>query len=291
MITKLYDFMSRFGVPHTLVSDNGTSFISHEFKHFCLVNGIKHMLSPAYHPASNGQAESFVKIIKRGLKSIILQGCNKKNIAEKLAKFLFDYRNSKNSTTEKSPAELVYGRTLRSRLDLLNSTPFASSSSPSPTALTRTVEHNQSLQAKNYKGTKREGFKENATVWVTKNINNNKKYWIEGIVKEKVGQVLYKIYIPHLDCVITRHIDQIRLRLCNSQSDNRRWDPDVVPDLMPPDGSYSEAIAHPEGGGEPPMESCQESSASEEVTNEPVTPLCTTRSRRRAISPVYSTPT
>lgn len=291
LITKLYDFMSRFGIPHTLVSDNGTSFTSHEFKHFCLVNGIKHMLSPAYHPASNGQAESFVKIIKRGLKSIILQGCNKKNIAEKLAKFLFDYRNSKNSTTEKSPAELVYGRTLRSRLDLLNSAALASSSSPSPTALTRTVEHNQSLQAKHYKGTKRQSFKENETVWVTKNISNNKKIWIEGIVKRKVGQVLYKIYVPHLDCVITRHIDQIRLRLCDSQLDNRRWDPDVVPDLMPAGVSYSEAIAHPECGGEPPVEPCQESSASEEATNEPVTPLCTARSRRQAISPVFSTPT
>lgn len=73
VITKLYDFMSRFGVSHTLVSDNGTSFTSHEFKHFCLVNGVKHMLSPAYHPTSNGQAESFVKIIKRGLHSEIIQ--------------------------------------------------------------------------------------------------------------------------------------------------------------------------------------------------------------------------
>ena len=70
VIDKLYDFMSRFGLIHTIVSDNATCFLSVEFSNFCKSNGISHVTSPAYHPASNGQAESYVKIIKKGLDQV-----------------------------------------------------------------------------------------------------------------------------------------------------------------------------------------------------------------------------
>ncbi|CAK1603709.1 unnamed protein product [Parnassius mnemosyne] len=76
VIDKLYEFMSRFGLPETIVTDNGTSFCSREFLDFCHLNGITHITSPAYHPASNGQAESYVKVIKRGIKSSLLSSNN-----------------------------------------------------------------------------------------------------------------------------------------------------------------------------------------------------------------------
>ncbi|KAL6739273.1 hypothetical protein Aduo_012746 [Ancylostoma duodenale] len=44
----------RFVMPETLISDNGTQFISAESKNFCLENGIQHIFSPPYHPRSNG---------------------------------------------------------------------------------------------------------------------------------------------------------------------------------------------------------------------------------------------
>ena len=40
-------------------------------------------------------------------------------ISDKIARFLFSYRNLTHSTTGVSPAELMFGRQLRSRLDLL----------------------------------------------------------------------------------------------------------------------------------------------------------------------------
>lgn len=285
VINKLYDMMSRFGIPHTLVSDNGTYFTSSEFNEFCQLNGINHVLSPAYHPSSNGQAESYVKIVKKGLKCLILEGCNKKNIHEKISKFLFDYRNSKNSTTEQSPAELVYGRPLRSRLDLIDPT----TPSPSSTDLTQTVAHNQSLQAKYYKGIKRTDFKKNDKVWITKNVNVKKYNWIQGIIVKKIGQTMYVVYVPEIQGEVKRHIDQIRARYSSSSYNDRGWDPDVVPDVLPAAdaATRSEAVCQLGGEGGPASDPGQEASP----PGSPSECDQATRHRRRAISPVFSTPT
>lgn len=228
VVSRLCDFMSRVGIPRNLVSDNGSSFTSEEFNNFCKLNGIKHLYSPAYHPSSNGQAESMVKVVKKGLKSIILTTSNKKILQERIAKFLFDYRNSVNSTTGKSPAELVYGKPLRSRLDLLR----RKESTPESNDLSKTIGKNQYLQGRQYKGINRPDLKENEAVWVTKNITNQKFVWMEGLIRKKVGSVLYLVHIPSLNCEVTRHIDQIRKRT-SPGIEFRTWDPNVVPDLPP----------------------------------------------------------
>ncbi|XP_049267997.1 uncharacterized protein K02A2.6-like [Rhipicephalus sanguineus] len=56
------------GLPDVVVSDNGPAFVSEEFKNFLHRNGIKQVLTPPYHPASNGAAERAVECIKSKLK-------------------------------------------------------------------------------------------------------------------------------------------------------------------------------------------------------------------------------
>ncbi|KAG8196623.1 hypothetical protein JTE90_014180 [Oedothorax gibbosus] len=56
-IESLRDCFARFGLPVTLVSDNGPQFTSHEFKTFMNSNGIKHKTTAPFKPSSNGQAE------------------------------------------------------------------------------------------------------------------------------------------------------------------------------------------------------------------------------------------
>ena len=99
-------FCDRSGFPSTLVSDNGPQFTSKEFAKKMEQWGIKHLLTPPYHPASNGLAEKAVGIIKDKLKKldspatpIILFG----NIQAVLRK----YRASKNTSTGQTPFELI----------------------------------------------------------------------------------------------------------------------------------------------------------------------------------------
>jgi len=114
VIEELRILFARFGLPETVVSDNGTCFVSSEFESFLQSNGIKHLTSAPYHFSSNGLAERAVQIIKKGLKKTSLG-----SIQARLATTLMSYRLTPQSTTGVSPAELLLGRQPRSRLDLL----------------------------------------------------------------------------------------------------------------------------------------------------------------------------
>ena len=58
-----------YGLPEQIVTDKGPQFISDEFANFTKANGIKHIRTAPYHPASNGLAERFVQSLKQSLKT------------------------------------------------------------------------------------------------------------------------------------------------------------------------------------------------------------------------------
>ena len=76
-------------------------------------NGIKHLKSASYHPASNGLAERAVQIFKRGMKKM-----KTGSLTDRIARVLFNYRITP-QTTGLSPAELLMSRRRNSRLDLM----------------------------------------------------------------------------------------------------------------------------------------------------------------------------
>ena len=67
-IQQLRKLIAQFGIPDTLVSDNGSQFTATEFQEFCRLNGIRHTTVAPYHPSSNGLAERAVRIVKEGLR-------------------------------------------------------------------------------------------------------------------------------------------------------------------------------------------------------------------------------
>ena len=89
VIEELRPLFAKFGIPETVVTDNGTCFVSAEFENFLSSNGIRHITSRSapYHPAMNGLAKRAVQIVKRGLKK-----SGERSVKSRLAKFLFTYR-------------------------------------------------------------------------------------------------------------------------------------------------------------------------------------------------------
>ncbi|XP_065092789.1 uncharacterized protein K02A2.6-like [Ochlerotatus camptorhynchus] len=120
-VTKqfLRSTFARLGLPLTIVSDNAAQFTCEEFETYCKLNGITHLLTTPYHPQSNGQAERFVDSMKRAMKKI-----NKgEPLQETLEVFLATYRSTPSGVTEqKSPSEMMFGRQMRTTLDLLRPT-------------------------------------------------------------------------------------------------------------------------------------------------------------------------
>ncbi|XP_055589955.1 uncharacterized protein K02A2.6-like [Uranotaenia lowii] len=108
---------STFGVPETIVSDNGTQFTSHEFQVFCEKQGIRHIRTAPYHPQSNGLAERFVDTLKRTLRKIRSGG---ETLEEALLIFLQVYRTTPTADLgNKSPAEIMFGRSIRTVSSIL----------------------------------------------------------------------------------------------------------------------------------------------------------------------------
>lgn len=186
-IEKLQQIFSTHGLPRTIVSDNGRSFVSEEFQSFCRVNGIRHVTSAPYHPATNGLAERAVQSFKQGLQR--LQGGT---LQSKLTRYLFHYRITPHTTTGLTPAEMLMGRRPRSLLDLLHpdSGERLESRRPPPVRLARSFEVNDKVFARDFR--------------------SRKVKWMPGEIVRVTGPLSYQVRVS---CgLIRRHVDGLRQR-------------------------------------------------------------------------------
>ena len=60
--------VTHFGIPHTLILDNGLQFDSKAFKRYCCNLDVTNRYSTPAYPQGNGQAEAINKVIVDGLK-------------------------------------------------------------------------------------------------------------------------------------------------------------------------------------------------------------------------------
>ncbi|GFY22092.1 retrovirus-related Pol polyprotein from transposon 412 [Trichonephila clavipes] len=97
------NYISRYGAPISLISDNGPQFISGVFEHLSPRLDIKHMKTVTYRPQAN-----LTERVNRNLVQMI--ACfveeNHENWDRFLHEFAFALRASMNETTNKTPAEL-----------------------------------------------------------------------------------------------------------------------------------------------------------------------------------------
>ena len=62
------NIVTRFGIPPTLISDNGLQFESKVFRRYCFELGIRNRYSTSAYPQGNEQVEAINKVIVNGLK-------------------------------------------------------------------------------------------------------------------------------------------------------------------------------------------------------------------------------
>ena len=114
MIIKCLDKQfSRYGVPSTLRMDNRANLVSAEMDEYMAQMGIKHRLTTPLWPRANGEVQRLNRSL---LKEIRVAHAEKRNWRSELNKFLLAYRSTLHVTTGKSPAELLYGRKMTTKM-------------------------------------------------------------------------------------------------------------------------------------------------------------------------------
>ena len=118
LIACMRKFFDTFGVPEELSSDGGPEFTAGATMEFLEKWGVKHRLSSAYNPQSNGRAEVAVKSAKRLLRSNIGPTGSLDN--DKLLRALLQLRNTPDPDCHLSPAQIIYGRPIRDAFAFAN---------------------------------------------------------------------------------------------------------------------------------------------------------------------------
>ena len=106
--TFFTSWISRFGSPKVITTDQGPQFESNLFKALTKLVGTQHTRTTAYHPESNGLVERW----HRSLKAAIVCQANAEWV-DALPIVLIGLRTCYKEDIRASTAELLYGKTLR----------------------------------------------------------------------------------------------------------------------------------------------------------------------------------
>lgn len=220
VIDVLRSLFATFGIPRKVISDNGKAFISNEIKQFYASNGIQAATSPAYHPATNGQAERYVAELKRAL----LKDADK-SIQCRLARFLYRQHTTIHTTTGMTPARAMFGRELLCPLDLLKRETDK-----------RSPESQEALQ-------KSRRFAIGDRVLIRQFLK--KPDWIEGEILRRVGPRSWLVKSDQGK--VRRHLNHMRKTSQTRQTTQSRTDWSAADDLLDatPEETPSSSAAQP----------------------------------------------
>ena len=101
------NIVCRFGIPQTIIADNGPQFDSIAFRNFCSELNIRNSYSTPCYPQSNGQAEATNKTLINALKKRLEQAKGK--WVEELPGVLWAYPTTPGQPTRNTPFALAYG--------------------------------------------------------------------------------------------------------------------------------------------------------------------------------------
>jgi len=196
---KLREVFARFGLPKIVVSDNGPPFPSKLMEEFFQKNGIEHVLTPPYHPMSNGAAENAVGHFKTKLKASLADPRNNQvSLNTLVSRFLLNHRNTPHTVTGASPAQIMFNRSLRTRLTLLKDRPMQR----------KPFDLENNLKNRN----KYREFRPGDAIIVRDYTVPNTKQWREAKIDKRIGKTTY-LCLVGMGKRWKRHLNQIRPRL------------------------------------------------------------------------------
>jgi transposase InsO family protein len=105
------EIITRYGVPHNIITDNGTNFAKGVFAEYCGQKGIRLDLASVAHPQTNGQVEKTNGLVLAGIRPRLVEplersaGC----WVEELPSVLWSLRTTPNHFVGFTPFFLVYG--------------------------------------------------------------------------------------------------------------------------------------------------------------------------------------
>ncbi|CAH1731650.1 unnamed protein product [Aphis gossypii] len=112
------NWISRFGVPDVITTDQGRQFESELMRALNTAFGIQHVRTSPYHPQANGMVERFHRTLKAALTAH-----ESPHWSLHLPVVLLALRNTIKPDTGSTPAELVYGTSLRLPGELFHAAP------------------------------------------------------------------------------------------------------------------------------------------------------------------------
>ena len=196
-IEHLQNIFATHGLPEMLVTDNAAYFTSQEFQDFTKLNGIRHVTSAPYHPASNGLAERAVQTVKEFLKKPA-----EDSLQTRLSCFLLQYRITPHTTTDTSLAELLLGRRPRTQLDLAV-----------PDLNNKVYRKQQHQKDHHDKCRKERHFQVGDAVYARKFPSNDA--WIPGTIIKARGPLSYMIELE-TGQIVRRYVDHLQSRTKDS---------------------------------------------------------------------------
>jgi hypothetical protein len=105
------EIITRYGVPHNIITDNGTNFAKGVFAEYYGKKGIRLDLASVAHPQTNGQVEKANGLILAGIKPRLVNPleCSAGCWVKELPSVLWRLRTTPNRSIGFTPFLLVYG--------------------------------------------------------------------------------------------------------------------------------------------------------------------------------------
>ena len=172
-------------------------------------NGVNHLCTPPYHQSTNGQAERYVQIVKKGLRKQSPSSVGGQNRIDEILMF---HRSTPSAATKETPSKLFLGREMQTRLGIMkpgkqicvDAKPGTSHKNKYRQAAMRALTINDVVQFRVYV---------------------NKKKWSRGRITARIGRKMYKI--ESAGKIYVRHIDQIIKLNQSINVDEDDWYDDV----------------------------------------------------------------